>query len=214
MRPVRFTANEVGTDHSEPPSPFDIRTPSAVDRTGANLEELVVACRARGPLYCHDLASIDDVTRKAKGLSTSLAGLGAAMDDPHHQPPNEEPMTKGPPYLRLNFQAHLHELARFISYGGRREKDVEEKCAELRQQFGEEKVRAAMHELTMKDEATGLRVLNPYTRKLCRGLLGPAPEDEDYARYYEINRREPVAEHQPPGLEEEVAKPKKRGRGR
>ena len=193
--------------------PFDIRTLSLVDRTGANLAELIVACRVRGPLYCHDLALTNDVMRKAKGLQTSLGKLKAAMDDPKHQPDKEECVKQDPLNLRLFFQPHLTEMARFISYGGKREKDVKEKCDDMRSRFGDQKVMWAVQELTTRDEKSGLTVLRPVVRKLCRGLLGPAPEDADYRRYYDVNKREAPAEHQPPG-EDEVAKPKKRGRGR
>ena len=127
-------------------------------------------------------------------------------------------MTKDPLYLRLNFQAHLHELARAISYGGKRDKEVRGICDDLRSRFGEEKVTAALHELTTRDEESGLTVLSPHTRKLCRGLLGPAPEDDEYARYWSVNKRTPPPEHRPPApqveaeAEAEEAKPvKKRG---
>jgi hypothetical protein len=122
-------------------------------------------------------------------------------------------MSKEPLVLRLYFQPHMHELTRFISYGGKREKQVKEKCDELRERFGDQKVMWAMHELTTKDEATGLTVLRPNVRKLCWQLLGPAPEHEEYESYWAHKRKDPPADHQPPGPEEE-SKPKRRGRGR
>lgn len=123
-------------------------------------------------------------------------------------------MTKEPLSIRLYFQPHLHELARYISYGGKHEKDVKEKCDELRSRHGDQKVMWAVHELTTKDEKTGLTVLRPEVRKICKQLLGPAPEDDDYARFWEVNRRTPPLEHQPPGPEEEAKPAKKRGRSR
>ena len=53
----------------------------------------------------------------------------------------------------------------------------------MREHFGKDKVMWALVELTAKDEKTGLTVLKPDVRKLCQGLLGPAPEDDDYERF-------------------------------
>lgn len=67
-------------------------------------------------------------------------------------------------------------LGRSAGRGGKREKQVKEKCDELQSRFGDQKVMWALHELTMKDEATGLTVLRPNVRKLCFQLLGPEEE--------------------------------------
>lgn len=123
-------------------------------------------------------------------------------------------MPKEPLSARLYWRPHYYELARYVSYGGKRDEDVREKLAEMRSRFGDEKVAAAAAELTACDEATRL-VLSPAARAACRQLLGPAPEDPDYADYYRANLREPPAEHQPPGPEAEAGPgPKRRGRGR
>jgi hypothetical protein len=130
---------------------------------------------------------------------------------------SELPMTtKEPLCLRLFREPQLYELARFVSYGGRRDKKLKAKCEEMREQHTGNKVMWALVELTTKDEKTGLTVLKPDVRKLCRGLLGPAPEDDDYERYYAVNERTPPPEHQPPAPEvEPEAKPvKNRGRAR
>lgn len=198
-----------------PAMPFDIRELATVEQTLSNLNDLIRACRPRGRFYGHDNALAREVTRQAKGLHTSLTRLKEALDDPQHQPIKEETMAKEALDSKLYWIPAYHELARFISYGGKRTKDVKEKCDELRKQFGDEKVMWALHELTTTDEQTGLTVLRPEARKLSRQLLGPPPEDPDYENYWRINRREPPPDHQPPGPEEEEApKPKKRGRGR
>ena len=122
-------------------------------------------------------------------------------------------MQKDPLHLRLHFQPHMHELVRYISYGGKREKEVLEKCLEMQGRFGQEKVMQALGELTMREEKSGLTVLRPEVRSMCRQILGPAPEAADYEHYWSINRRTPPADHQPPAPEE-PAKPAKRGRKR
>jgi hypothetical protein len=130
----------------------------------------------------------------------------------------ELPMTKKDPlYLRLWSDKELYELARYVSYGGRRDKELRAKCDDMREEFGKDKVMWAMVELTTKDEKSGLTVLKPDVRKLCRGLLGPAPEDDDYQRYWSVNKRTPPPEHQPPAPEVDAEAPKpakKRGRAR
>lgn len=124
-------------------------------------------------------------------------------------------MTKQPLLIRLYYQPCLTELARFVSYGGRRDKDVKGKCDELRSRFGDQQVTLAVRELTVKDEKSGLTVLRPNVRKLCWQLLGPQPEHPEYESYWAHKRREPPAEHQPPGPEEDAKPaPKRRGRGR
>lgn len=125
--------------------------------------------------------------------------------------------TKEPLYERLFREPQLYELARFVSYGGRRDNELKAKVEEMREQHTGNKMMWALVELTKKDEATGLTVLKPEVRKLCRGLLGPAPEDDDYQRYWDVNKRTPPPEHQPPEPEVEAEAPKpvkKRGRAR
>jgi hypothetical protein len=127
-------------------------------------------------------------------------------------------MTKEPLYLRLFREELLYELARFVSYGGRKDDELRVKCDDMRERFGKDKVMWSLMELTAKDEKSGLTVLKPEVRKLCKGLLGPAPEDEEYSRYWSVNKRTPPPEHQPPSPEVEATEPvkpvKKRGRTR
>jgi hypothetical protein len=125
--------------------------------------------------------------------------------------------SKEPLYLRLFRDAPLYELARYISYGGRRDAELKAKVEEMRTEHTGNKMMWALVELTTKDEATGLTVLKPDVRKLCKGLLGPAPEDDEYQRYWSVNKRTPPPEHQPPAPEVEAEAPKpvkKRGRAR
>jgi hypothetical protein len=65
---------------------LNIRDRAILESAAARLEELIEACRARGPVYCIDPGLTNDVVRKAKGLRTSLGKLLAAVDDPGHQP--------------------------------------------------------------------------------------------------------------------------------
>jgi hypothetical protein len=105
-----------------------------------------------------------------------------------------------------------------LSYGGRRDEELRAACDDMREKFGKDKVMWALVELTTKDEKSGLTVLKPEVRKLCKGLLGPAPEDDEYSRYWSVNKRTPPPEHQPPAPEVEATEPvkpvKKRGRSR
>lgn len=196
------------------PLALNIRDHAILKSAAERLDELVTACRARGPVYGIDAVLAADVTRKAKALRTSLGKLREAADEPNHRPNQEEQMTKEEPLaLRLNRVPVLYELARAVSYGGKRPGQLKEKCAELSGRYGDTAVMMAMHELTMLDPKTNLTVLRPEARKLCWQLLGPPPEHPDYQDYYTVNKRTPPAEHQPPPPEEEPA-PKKRGRGR
>lgn len=195
---------------------MNIRDLSTLERTASWLEELITLCRPRGPLAGKDPALQRDVTRKAKALRTSLQKLRAALDDPDHQPAKEEdPMTQQPLGVRLYQQRCLYALARFISYGGRRADQVRAFLAGHRETYGEAAL-SALHELTMIDERSCLTVLRPAARKACRVLLGPAPESDEYARYWQLQGSEPPAHDQPPRDEEpdtaERAPPKKRTR--
>src|ERR1700722_16235943 len=112
---------------------LNLRDQAILESAAARLGELIGACRARGPIYCIDPMLTADVTRKAKGLQTSLGKLQAALAHPDHQPSKHEaPKPKGPLHLRLHYQLPYAELARFVSYGGKRIEDMREKLADLR----------------------------------------------------------------------------------
>jgi hypothetical protein len=107
-------------------------------------------------------------------------------------------VSRRPLGARLYQERALYELARFISYGGRRTEDVKAFMAEHARKYGQAAMRA-LHELTMADGRTQLTVLRPGARKACRVLLGPPPESEEYERYWKVlQERQPPAEHQPP----------------
>src|SRR3954454_24242802 len=99
---------------------FDIKALANLKATQSNLKDLIEACRPRGPFYAHDKHLTNAVIREAKGLQTALGHLQNALDNPHHKPHEPAPSTKEPLATRLYLEPHLHELARFISYGGRR----------------------------------------------------------------------------------------------
>jgi hypothetical protein len=117
--------------------------------------------------------------------------------------------------VRLYQDRWLHELARFISYGGRTHESVRQFMVGHREKHSEEKALWALQELTKTDEATGLTVLRPEARKACRVLLGPPPDSPEYADYWRKNQCDPPPEHQAPQKEEpqvapQDAKPRKR----
>jgi hypothetical protein len=193
----------------------NIRELAILNSTAQRLEELIEACRRRGGLCGVDPELNRDVLRKATALKTALGKLQAAVDDPDHQPARrEQPARKEPLHLRLYFRPALAELARFVSYGGKRESDVWARWQELRARFGDNKVKGAVEELTVRDVKSGLTVLRPEVRRLCGQLLGPAPEDPGYEDYWRQSGRTPPADHQPPPPGEESPASPRRGRGR
>jgi hypothetical protein len=121
-------------------------------------------------------------------------------------------MAKEPLGVRLYFQAHLHELAQLVSYGGIRSSALKEKLPGLEAAHGARKVAEALSELTVTDEKAGVVSLTPQARKACWQLLGPPPEHPGYARYYEVNGRTPPENHQPPRPPAPSAKRRKGGR--
>jgi hypothetical protein len=100
-------------------------------------------------------------------------------------------------------QPALYELARAVGYAGRAEGDLRAGCDEPRQRVGEQKVVLALHELTTRDEGSGLMVLRPEVRKLCHQLLGPDPE----AAKMREKEAAPVAGNPEPAAADPPAKP-------
>jgi hypothetical protein len=193
----------------------NIRDRAIVESAAERLKELIAACRVRGGLYGFDPALTNAVIRNAKALATSLAKLRRALDDPDHQPSRTELATPQESLaFRLSSQPLLAELVRFISYGGKRLQDVRARRAEMAARLGEEEVRQALHELTTREERSGLVVLRPGVRPLCRQVLGPPPEDPRYEEYWRSSQRTPPADHQPPPPQEEATPTARRGRSR
>jgi hypothetical protein len=126
------------------------------------------------------------------------------VDDPEHRPakPEEKPLPRGRLVVRLYEEPCLYELARWVSYGGRRHEQVREFLAGHRRKYGD-KATWALHQLTTTDSGSNLTVLRPEARRACRVLLGPAPESEEYPAYWERQGRPPPPEHLPPPPENE-----------
>jgi hypothetical protein len=101
-----------------------------------------------------------------------------------------------PLYMRINRQPVLYELARAVSYGGRKSGELRDVMAGMAKKYGSGPVALAFSELTMTDTATMLTVLRPEVRKVCRQIMGPPPEDPYYSTYWE--GRTPPASHKPP----------------
>ncbi len=177
--------------------PFDIRDLSTVKAIQSHLKDLVEACRPRGKFYQHDKEITNAVVREAKGLQTSLDRLQRAVDDPNHKPSQPVPSTKEALGFRLYQEPHLYELARFISYAGKRPDQVKACMAKHRDKHGD-KAMWAVHELTAMDKDTNMTVLRPEANRACRVLLGPAPGSEEYSEHWRKMGCEPPAEHQPP----------------
>jgi hypothetical protein len=74
------------------------------------------------------------------------------------------------------------ELARTVGYAGIEFPLAAALTERLNAKHGAEKVSRALDELIDFDHAAKVAKLKPYVRRLCFGLLGPAPEDEDW--YY------------------------------
>ncbi len=199
---------------------FSIADLALLKSAASNMAALIEACRPRGPFYTHDKDLTNAVIRGAKALETSLGHLQKAVEDPHHRPSEPRPSTALPLVTRLGLESHLYELARYVNYGGKRPDQMKEFMAGHRARHGD-KAMWAMHELTATQEGTGLTVLRPEARRVCRALLGPAPESEEYQAYWKRNGCEPPPEHQPPPPSPEpeaeagkAKKPRGRGRGR
>ena len=198
---------------------FDIRDLSTIKGTLANLGKLIEACRPRGPFYAHGKEIANEVIRGAKGLRSSLEKLQHAVEDPSRTLSGPTPSTKSPIIQRLCQEPRLHELARFISYGGKRPDQVEEFMAGQRASHGD-KAMWAMHELTATGPESGLTVLRPEALRACRVLLGPAPDSDEYAAYWQKQGCAPPEGHlTPPPAQEQPGqeaprKPRARSRGR
>lgn len=81
---------------------------------------------------------------------------------------------------RLYQDEALQAIARFIGYSGRAYPLSESETRQLYDRFGKERIQAAAAELLDYDAETKTAMLKPDARKLCFGLLGPAPEQEDW----------------------------------
>ena len=115
-------------------------------------------------------------------------------------------MSGEPLLMRLYRLPVLYDLARFVSYGGRRTDQMREFLAGHSQKYGDGKAMMALHEMTCEDKETGLTVLTWYAKQLCRCLLGPAPDDPGYEANWQ-GRTTPDC-HRPPPLQPQRGVPK------
>lgn len=175
---------------------YDIKDLATVKEIRSHLKGLVEACHPKGAFYAHDMDLANAVARDAKNLQASLGYLEKAVEDPHHRPKEPVPSMKSALGTRLYQERHLHELARFVSYGGRRADQVKAFMVGHKERHGD-KAMWALIELTEEDKATGLTVLRPEAKKACRVLLGPSPGSEEYEGYWPKQGCEPPAEHLP-----------------
>lgn len=82
--------------------------------------------------------------------------------------------------IRLYQDEALQAIARLVGYSGQPYPMSEEETKRLYERFGKERIAAAADELVDYDSAAKVARLKPDVRKLCFGLLGPAPEQEDW----------------------------------
>lgn len=93
--------------------------------------------------------------------------------------PSKKPKRQ-PLSIRLYQDEALQTIARLIGYSGRSYPMSEEDTKRLYERFGKERIAAAAGELLDYDSDAKTAKLKPEIRKLCFGLLGPAPEQEDW----------------------------------
>ncbi len=91
--------------------------------------------------------------------------------------------------LKLYFQPHLAALARAVGYEGKTDAEMRPIVTRLVADHGDQKVSAALAELTVTDPNTHRTMLRPAVRLQCFQLLGPAPE---HPRHDEIRYAPPL----------------------
>lgn len=93
--------------------------------------------------------------------------------------PRKKPKRQ-PLAIRLYQDEALQAVARLVGYTGQPYPMSEEVTRRLCERFGKERIVAAADELLDYDTERKVAILKPEARKLCFGLLGPAPEQEDW----------------------------------
>jgi len=118
-----------------------------------------------------------------------------ASETPREWDSNRRSSKAQPLYLRLYWQSHLTDLVRLLGYGGSAHLENRAEFHELVEKHGEDKMRAAVEEITVLDETACPPVtkLTAQARKLAVQLLGPTPEQWD--AYYRHPNGEPHAIH-------------------
>jgi hypothetical protein len=94
--------------------------------------------------------------------------------------------------IRIQDDPIYRAVIRLVGYLGTALPIGHDDAGRLSEQFGKDKVMAAAEELLDFDTAAKVARLKPGVRRLCRGLLGPAPEEWD--EFYE------GVENPPPNL--------------
>lgn len=89
--------------------------------------------------------------------------------------PKRQPLS-----IRLYRDEALQAVARLVGYTGRPYPMSEEETKGLYERFGKDRIVAAADELLDYDTEAKIAKLKGDARKFCFGLLGPAPEQEDW----------------------------------
>jgi hypothetical protein len=111
-------------------------------------------------------------------------GLECKLMEAAHVRNKQSVMRKVQPlYLRLYNEPHLIALVRLLGYPGLPAPEARERLKPLNEQYGEERMKAAVRELVEVVAAQDQPVvrLTERARKLAWQLLGPPPEDAGVA---------------------------------
>src|SRR4051812_47576940 len=124
---------------------MNIRDLAALDRMPASLDELIEVCKPSGTVSkrCPHLAA--DATRKAMALKGSLARLRPALDEAG--PPPRFAREMPPLYLRQSDPV-IQAIARTLGHYGVLEDELFVVTKDLTVQYGNDRVAAAVTELT------------------------------------------------------------------
>ena len=88
-------------------------------------------------------------------------------------------------------------VARLVGYGGIEEAELDRVLVALAKGGKDLAYAGAMAELTERKD--GIVTLNADSRRRCRVLLGPPPEDPYFAKWWELRGERPPASTWPPG---------------
>jgi len=146
----------------------NIRDRAILNSASGRLEDLIEACRRGGGLHAHAPHRTAEVSRKAKSLRTSLAGLAAALEAGVEPPPEQEkPVRKSALLYRLYSSPLLYEMVRFVGAGGRKELEFWDFYRELAPKYSQEKTSAALHELLDFDKSIAVTQAGQLTVGVC-----------------------------------------------
>ena len=106
-----------------------------------------------------------------------------SVDERAGKLPRTRSMPKQPLALRLHTDPAYVELVRMVGYLGIAYPISGEENNRLMTKYGKQKLIEASDEIIDYDTAAKIARLKPGVRRLCRGLLGPAPEE--WEQFYE-----------------------------